>query len=347
MAALLARLQALQLRFNPLLTRYHNLIAEDTPTSNPQQLAERLALTQTVPEVLHLLSHAYHAISELTIDWESAPPRQMRPLLAPAIQQLVQLTEGMNPWGLSIPAFGQQPQSAGANTSNASATSTSAASGSAAGPSPATATSASSLSSQPTSSTNAGSVPEVTYMTTTFPAEGGEATTTFTTRPAANFETAPGATNSSSGSSAPNRTPVVTASIDFAARNSGFTAALNAAYAIANRLAAHQVGHHHGQPQPQPQSQQQPQSHQAPQQEQQPSSQPPQPQQPPPQPQQGQARGGSIVTLPVGMIDIPNLEFFMEVGPSTITIDSVEATMVTSGGFTPGTNGAAIDGNRK
>ncbi|XP_026277950.1 large proline-rich protein bag6-A isoform X1 [Frankliniella occidentalis] len=338
MAALMTKLRALQTRFDPLLTRYHNLITEDSPTNNPQQLAERLSLTQTVPEVLHLLSHAYHAISELTIDWELAPPRQMRPLLAPAIQQLVQLTEGMNTWGLTIPppAFGQPAQTAAANAGNSTATSGSTASSSAS----ASTSSSSAPPSASASSGSSGTAPEVTYMTTTFPAEGGEATTTFTTRPAANFETAPGASNTTGNGSTSNRSPVVTASIDISNRNPGLNAALSAALALANRLATHPIPH---QAAPSQQQQQQ----QPPQQQQDQQQQPNQPQaQQPQQPQQAQqSRGGSIVTLPVGMIDIPtNVEFFMEVGPSTITIDSLEATMVTSGSFTPGTNGTT-DGN--
>lgn len=342
MASLLAKLRAVQNRFNPLLMRYHNLISEDTPTSNATQLAERLLLTQTVPEVLHLLSHSYHAISDLTIDWELAPPRQMRAVLAPAIQQLVQLTEGMNPWGLTIPSnFGQQPQAPAAGTANTSTPNAPASTAASTG-------SATTAQSASPSTAAGGVVPEVTYMTTTFPAEGGEATTTFTTRPAADFETASGPNSASSSGTAPSRTPVVTASIDLTGSpNPGFTAALNTAYAIANRIAAIQSGQQpNQQPQQQQQQQQQSQQTQQPRQEQQQQ----QPQQQPTQQQTvpGQARGSSIVTLPVGMIDIPaNVEFFMEVGPSTITIDSVEATMVTSGSFTPGTNGIATDGNRK
>ncbi|KAK3907617.1 Large proline-rich protein BAG6 [Frankliniella fusca] len=332
MSALMTKLRALQTRFDPLLSRYHNLITEDSATNNPQQLAERSSLTHIVPEVLHLLSHAYHAISELTIDWEQAPPRQMHPLLAPAIQQLVQLTEGMNTWGLTIPPppFGQMAQTAAANAGNSTASSGSTA------PSPASA-SASSSSTSPSaavSSSSSATAPEVTYMTTTFPAEGGEATTTFTTRPAANFEAASGSTNAQGTGSASNRSPVVTTSIDISNRNPGLNAALSAALALANRLATHPIPHQAASSQQPPQQQQQ----QQPDQQQQPN-------QPQSQPQAQQTRGGSIVTLPVGMIDIPtNVEFFMEVGPSTITIDSLEATMVTSGSFTPGTNGTT-DGN--
>ncbi|XP_034233210.1 large proline-rich protein BAG6 [Thrips palmi] len=397
MAELLSQLREVQARVNPLLIRYHNLFTNDPPTTNARQLARRQKLSQAVPEVLHLLSHAYHAVSDLTTYWDRPPPRQMRPLQAPAIQQLVQLTEGMNPWGVNIPGaalFAQQSQPA---TSNASATtgpgatrpSTVGAAAAAAAGAPAretgaaaffaasaaaaeaaanaavaaraAASAAATAAAAPGSTSTAAAaspgaaaqsgVPEMTYMTTTFPAEGGEATTTFSTRPATNFEAAPGTNNSSAApgaAGAANRTPVVTASIDLSGRNPGLTAALNVAYAIANRFAAHQVGHPPHQQQPQQQSQQPNQPQQPQQSAQQQQAAPDQPQQPPQQPPlqpplHGQARAG-IVHLPVGMIDA-NVEFFMEVGPSTITIDSVEASVVTSNNFTPGTNGAPTDGN--
>ncbi|XP_030750406.1 large proline-rich protein bag6-A isoform X2 [Sitophilus oryzae] len=82
MAELLTTLNQLQVRFAPFLARYQAFMQEDpqVPQENVQQTHEML---NRVSQVLHLLGHAYHSLSDIMINVEQPPPRLLycRPIL--------------------------------------------------------------------------------------------------------------------------------------------------------------------------------------------------------------------------------------------------------------------------
>lgn len=86
MAKLLDELHKIQERLRPFLDRYHRFMAED-PVVNSEQNSENVQQTQNVinrvSEIMHLLGHAYHSMSDVMVQVSQPPPRPLlcRPIL--------------------------------------------------------------------------------------------------------------------------------------------------------------------------------------------------------------------------------------------------------------------------
>lgn len=86
MAKLLDDLNKTQDRLRPFLERYHRFMAED-PAVEGEQSSETVQQTQQlitrVSEIMHLLGHAYHSLSDVMVQVSQPPPRPLlcRPIL--------------------------------------------------------------------------------------------------------------------------------------------------------------------------------------------------------------------------------------------------------------------------
>ncbi|KAK9881545.1 hypothetical protein WA026_016423 [Henosepilachna vigintioctopunctata] len=82
MADLLTMLSQLHLRFAPFLLRYNTFMHEDPAVSSEEARNLQMELNR-VSEVMHYLSHAYHALSDIIIRVRTPPPRPLlcRPIL--------------------------------------------------------------------------------------------------------------------------------------------------------------------------------------------------------------------------------------------------------------------------
>lgn len=92
LASVLDDLQTLQTRFQPHLVRYQELLRSDPNfQGNVEEQTNAQTLFNHVSSVLHYISHAYHAVSDIMMDMSQAPPRVLRsrPLLMqqPAVLQ--------------------------------------------------------------------------------------------------------------------------------------------------------------------------------------------------------------------------------------------------------------------
>lgn len=79
MAALLDDLNRVTERMQPFLQQYHQLMRDDPvfePDSPALQDAQRVF--NSVSEVMHFLSHAYHAMSDIMCEFSGPPPRNLR-----------------------------------------------------------------------------------------------------------------------------------------------------------------------------------------------------------------------------------------------------------------------------
>ncbi|XP_067134082.1 large proline-rich protein BAG6 isoform X2 [Centruroides vittatus] len=84
LASLLDDLNRLNTRFQPFLQNYSQLLRDDPDVgSNP---AETHNMFNKVSRVLHYISHAYHSISDLTVNYNLAPPRTLRVQVMPSSQ---------------------------------------------------------------------------------------------------------------------------------------------------------------------------------------------------------------------------------------------------------------------
>lgn len=75
LAELMDSLVSVNTRLQPFLTQYHDLVRDDPVLENsePQQ-----QLFRRVSEVMHFMSHAYHALSDIICDFSLPPPRYLR-----------------------------------------------------------------------------------------------------------------------------------------------------------------------------------------------------------------------------------------------------------------------------
>ncbi|XP_072748482.1 uncharacterized protein [Anoplolepis gracilipes] len=81
MAELLQRLSSTQERLRPYLERYCMLTLLDPslpPGSGPNTVEESQRIADGVSEILHLMSHSFHALSDIIIDMSQPPPRNLR-----------------------------------------------------------------------------------------------------------------------------------------------------------------------------------------------------------------------------------------------------------------------------
>ncbi|XP_011328969.1 large proline-rich protein bag6 isoform X2 [Ooceraea biroi] len=81
MAGLLQRLSNVQERMRPYLERYIMLMLLDPslpPGPGPNTVEESQRIVDGVSEVLHLMSHCCHALSDIIVDMSQPPPRNLR-----------------------------------------------------------------------------------------------------------------------------------------------------------------------------------------------------------------------------------------------------------------------------
>ena len=85
MALVMTKLMETQDRFRPFLNTYRTIMETDPALPGNSESGERnesLENNQTlldgVAECMHFLSHANHALSDITIDLSQAPPRNLR-----------------------------------------------------------------------------------------------------------------------------------------------------------------------------------------------------------------------------------------------------------------------------
>ncbi|GLV33829.1 uncharacterized protein CBL_11286 [Carabus blaptoides fortunei] len=85
MARLLDDLNKIHERLRPFMDRYHSFMREDpTPNSeNVQDTRQTQAIINRVSEIMHLLGHAYHSLSDVMVQVSTPPPRPLlcRPIL--------------------------------------------------------------------------------------------------------------------------------------------------------------------------------------------------------------------------------------------------------------------------
>lgn len=87
MAHLLDELNRIQDRLRPYMQRYHTFMAEDPAMEGEQGTVENIRQTQVVinrvSEIMHLLGHAYHSLSDVMVQVSTPPPRPLlcRPIL--------------------------------------------------------------------------------------------------------------------------------------------------------------------------------------------------------------------------------------------------------------------------
>uniref|UniRef100_A0A1Y1L7K7 Large proline-rich protein BAG6 n=1 Tax=Photinus pyralis TaxID=7054 RepID=A0A1Y1L7K7_PHOPY len=81
-AELLESLNAIQTRFAPFMEQYLNFMRED-PTVTLENARSTQAMINRVSEVLHTLGHAYHSLSDIIVRVRTPPPRPLlcRPIL--------------------------------------------------------------------------------------------------------------------------------------------------------------------------------------------------------------------------------------------------------------------------
>ncbi|XP_076054621.1 uncharacterized protein LOC143033267 isoform X2 [Oratosquilla oratoria] len=95
--------RTVQQRLQPHLQRYYNLMSTDPSfESSESEMRNEQWMLSRVAEVLHFISHAVHAISDIMVDLRRAPPRQLRarPIIIqqPAlVQAQINVTTGTDP----------------------------------------------------------------------------------------------------------------------------------------------------------------------------------------------------------------------------------------------------------
>ncbi|XP_075230242.1 large proline-rich protein bag6-A isoform X2 [Lycorma delicatula] len=75
MAELLDTLADVNRRLQPFLEQFHQTMREDPVLESPEETQRMFA---QVSEVMHFLSHAYHALSDIMCDFSQPPPRYLR-----------------------------------------------------------------------------------------------------------------------------------------------------------------------------------------------------------------------------------------------------------------------------
>uniref|UniRef100_A0A224XIC1 Large proline-rich protein BAG6 n=1 Tax=Panstrongylus lignarius TaxID=156445 RepID=A0A224XIC1_9HEMI len=75
LAELISMVQDINTRLQPFLERYYVLMRDDPVLENP---AEEQRFFNQVSELMHFMSHAYHAISDVMCDFSQPPPRLLR-----------------------------------------------------------------------------------------------------------------------------------------------------------------------------------------------------------------------------------------------------------------------------
>ncbi|XP_029165943.1 large proline-rich protein bag6-B [Nylanderia fulva] len=78
MAGLLQRLNNTQDRLRPYLERLYFLTLNDPPFLPGQNVESNQRIVDGVSEILHLMSHSCHALSDIIIDLSQPPPRNLR-----------------------------------------------------------------------------------------------------------------------------------------------------------------------------------------------------------------------------------------------------------------------------
>jgi len=70
-------------RFLPYLTQYHQLLIEDSPEPNESESGEnrRQRFCNNINDMMHLMGHLMHNLSDLHVNVREAPPRQMRTMI--------------------------------------------------------------------------------------------------------------------------------------------------------------------------------------------------------------------------------------------------------------------------
>nr|XP_027237512.1 uncharacterized protein LOC113828695 isoform X5 [Penaeus vannamei] len=116
----------IQRRLEPYMTRYHQTMANDTAygDGDAASLQQEQWLLWRVSEVLHFVSHAMHAISDIMVDLRRPPPRQLRarPIIIqqPAlVQAQINVTTSTDPTRVTISSRGGNRPSSTTVTSSA------------------------------------------------------------------------------------------------------------------------------------------------------------------------------------------------------------------------------------
>ncbi|MPC30734.1 Large proline-rich protein BAG6 [Portunus trituberculatus] len=212
MVEVLDQYTQIQRRLEPYLARYYQAMANDPVFSDGEadSLQQQQWLLWRVSEVLHFVSHAMHAISDIMVDLRRAPPRQLRarPIIIqqPAlVQAQINVTTssdpsrgGMSVFSSSRPSTTTTSQSSSANqsssttassqtttttTTNVSSSTTSSSSSSSSSSSTSTSSMSTNTSADPSSNylLVSGPVTGVLSATTTTPASSTPSTTSTTT----------------------------------------------------------------------------------------------------------------------------------------------------------------------
>ncbi|XP_067008462.2 large proline-rich protein BAG6 [Anabrus simplex] len=79
MAELLDELANVNRRLQPFMAQYHQLMQDDPVyEANATSVQESQRVFSLVSEIMHYLSHAYHALSDIMCDFSQPPPRSLR-----------------------------------------------------------------------------------------------------------------------------------------------------------------------------------------------------------------------------------------------------------------------------
>merc|ERR1719419_1012609 len=78
MAEVMSLYRRTQQRLDPHWERLTNMLNDDPTFESSVATAEHQRLFRQVTEVMHFMSHAQHAISDIMLDLGTAPPRQLR-----------------------------------------------------------------------------------------------------------------------------------------------------------------------------------------------------------------------------------------------------------------------------
>ncbi|KAK8749785.1 hypothetical protein OTU49_015541, partial [Cherax quadricarinatus] len=134
MVEVLDQYNQIQRRLEPYMARYHQAMANDPVYSDEDtaSLQQEQWLLWRVSEVLHFVSHAMHAISDIMVDLRRSPPRQLRarPIIIqqPAlVQAQINVTTSSDPARVSVTGrSGGRPSTASPPASTTSSTPTTA-----------------------------------------------------------------------------------------------------------------------------------------------------------------------------------------------------------------------------
>lgn len=83
MSRLLDELNKLHDRLRPFMQTYHSFMSDDPSVEGEEHIRKTQSMINRVSEIMHLLGHAYHSLSDVMVQVSQPPPRPLlcRPIL--------------------------------------------------------------------------------------------------------------------------------------------------------------------------------------------------------------------------------------------------------------------------